>query len=100
MSLDILNKWLAYKAGMASREDWDYAFGYAVAFLGIRAGRIWWENAKMQFRPGFVEAIDAGLAVSDPLAVEHQTRDIFEQIRNIDGDGHTGGVAEPEPQQD
>lgn len=82
----IQNQWLAYQAGLASREDWDYAFGYAIAFLGIRAGRIWWDNVKSGFRPEFVKAIDAGLATSDPLAVERQTRAIIEEIRSLDRD--------------
>ena len=82
----IQNQWLAWQAGMASREDWDYARAYAIGFLGIRAGRIWWQNVKSTFRPDFVRVIDAGLAESDPLMVESMTRGILDQIRGLGPD--------------
>jgi hypothetical protein len=80
----IQNQWLAHQVGSASEEDWVYAQAYATGFLGLRAARIWWDNAKWTFRPDFVKAIDAGLAVSDPLAVEHDMRRILEDIRSLE----------------
>ena len=78
------NNWLAYRSGLGSQDSWAHAKSLAIGYLGFRAGRIWWEHDKFEYESDFVEQIDAELAGSDPVDLEHTTRQMLDEIHGLD----------------
>ena len=82
--LAVQNNWLAYRNGQVSEASWNHARSQAAGFIGFPAARIWWKYDKFEYETAFVEQIERELSTKDPQEVERVTRQMLNEINNLD----------------